>query len=232
MSFAVVGEGKTDHIVLRNLLVGFTGNKNLIVTRPLPEGDEPVGWGNLFNFLASDRFRKIFDFEGHVIVQIDTGTCEDWDENLKHIGTDTEQIGDFIENIKKVLIKKMGEGFYDEQKDRILFAICVHDIECWLLPFNSTLPSHHAKLVGCLNTLEHILNPKGISLHQKNYKEGKHYDDLSKLMKNRKDLTKKAALNASLKIFIDDLLKVFPSVEVSPSDGPETSSSEIKTESE
>jgi hypothetical protein len=210
MRFATVSEGKTDYIVLRNLLVGFSGDKNLPVARILPEADEPVGWGNLLNYLSTDKFREIFEFNDYVIVQIDSDKCEEWKESLHQIGADSSKIDLFVQDIKNVLIRRIGEAFYNTNKGRILFAISVQDIECWLLPFNATLPAHYSKTVGCVKALEYILKPKGISLHQKNYNAGKHYDDLSKGMKNNKELMQKCILNPSLKIFVDTLLSFFP----------------------
>ncbi len=210
MRFATVSEGKTDYIVLRNLLVGFWGDKNLPVARILPEADEPVGWGNLLNYLSTDKFRAIFEFNDYVIVQIDADKCEEWGDGLQQIGADSSKIDLFVQDIKNVLIRRIGEVFYNTNKGRILFAISVQDIECWLLPFNATLSAHYSKMVGCGKALEYILTPRGISLNQKNYNDGKHYDELSKGMKKSKELMQKCILNPSLRIFVDTLLSFFP----------------------
>lgn len=213
MKWATVSEGKTDHIPLKNILIGFFGDKNLPVTRLLPEADEPVGWGNLLNYLSADKFRAAFEFVDYVLVQIDTDKCEEWKEDLRHIGDDEGKVEGFVTEVKKVLIKKIGTEFYEAHKDRILFAICVHDIECWLLPFNTEKPAHQSKMVNCLRTLEQIAQTKGISLHQKYYREGKHYDELSKGMRNRRELFDKSPLNPSLKIFVESLAQRFPAVD-------------------
>ncbi|NII29490.1 hypothetical protein HB364_30705 [Pseudoflavitalea sp. X16] len=210
MRFAIAGEGLTDFAILKNLLIGFTNEKNLPVRRLLPELNEPFGWSNLFDQLSKDRFRGSFELNDYIIVQIDSGTCEDWKEGLKHIGDDESLVEGFVNQIIQVLIKRIGEEFYTKNKQKIIFAVAVHDIECWVLPFISEKASDQSKMVNCFRSAENIANKKGFSLNQKNYREGKYYDDLSKGMTKQKDLLKLYKLNPSLRIFVDKLIQVFP----------------------
>lgn len=209
MRFLIAGEGLTDFIVLQNLLRGFFNDKNLSATRLLPKDKEPVGWGNLFNYLTTEEFKQALPFSDYTIVQIDTGTCEEWNERIMPVGAKTSDLISFIESIKAVLVNKIGLDFYNEHKEKILFAICVHDVECWLLPFNATQPAHQKKIVGCVNTIEKIANEKGFSINEKNYEDGKHYDLLSKPMRGNGELMTKGKLNESLSLFVNELSKVF-----------------------
>jgi hypothetical protein len=208
--FAVAGEGLTDFIVIRNLLIGFFNEKNLPITRLLPENKEAFGWGNLFDQLSKDRFRAAFEFIDYVVVQVDSGTCDEWKEGLTHIGDDESLIEELIKKIVQVLITKIGEPFYSENKSKIIFAVAVHDIECWLLLFNATKSSDKSKLVNCTRSVEQIAQKRGFSIHQKNYQGGKNYDDLSKEMTKNKQLMSLYEANPSLKIFIDSMLEAFP----------------------
>lgn len=210
MRFAIAGEGLTDFTIMKNLLIGFFNDKNLPVRRLLPESNKPFGWGNLFDQLSKGIFRFGFELNDYVIVQIDSGTCADWDEGIKHIGDNESQVEVFVQQIVKVLIKKIGEDFYNQNKNKIIFAIAVHDIECWVLPFISDKASDQSKMVNCFKTAEQIAVKQGFSLHRKNYEDGKHYENLSKGMKKQKDLIRLHALNPSLKIFVDNLTQVFP----------------------
>lgn len=209
MRFAVVGEGLTDFKVLKNLLIGYFKDKNLPVTRLLPVDEEPVGWPNVLKFLTTKEFRDGVENTDYTIVQIDTGECQDWGEGLNNIGSDASLIDNLIASVKTVLINKIGQAFYNANSNKILFAITVNEIECWLLPFNSTTKAHFSKIVGCVNAIEKLANKRGFSIHQKNYQDGKHYDDLSQDMKKNKELRKKSQLNPSLKVFIDVLDTAF-----------------------
>jgi hypothetical protein len=210
MRFGIVGEGVTDFYVLESLLIGFFNDKNLPVTRFRPKQQEPFGFGNLMNYLSSDDFKIDVESIDYTLVQIDTKECADWNPSINNIGDDAAQIEVFIEQVKTFLIDKIGIDFYQEFQDRIIFAITVHEIECWLLPFHITTLAHQRKLVGCAGTLENIANAKGISINQKNFQQGKHYEDFSKPLKKKKELLQKAILNPSLKVFLENLQDMFP----------------------
>lgn len=201
--FLFVGEGLTDYIVIKNLLIGFFNDKNLSISRLIPRDKEPVGWGNVLNYLTTSEFQDSLDNTDFIIIQIDTDKCEEWKEGLYL----TENPDILIKKTIEVLIKKIGLAFFAEQKDKILFAISVHDIECWLLPFITDKPAHQSKTVGCVKAVEQIANKRGFSINQKNYENGKHYEELSREMRNNKELMRKYSLNESLKTFVDRLIR-------------------------
>lgn len=213
MKFQIVSEGRTDFVVLKNLLIGFFNDKNLLVTPLFPESKEPAGWGNVLNYITTERFQTGMLNTDYMVIQIDTDKCEDWNENLKNSGDDILKLNSLIDDIIDVLISKIGNEFYQANAAKILFAVSVHEIECWLLPFNVERAAKQAKTVGCFNALEAIAIKQGFSLHQKNYQEGKNYETLSVDMKKNKVLMKKYPLNPSLKIFVETLLKTFPQTE-------------------
>lgn len=210
MTFGVIGEGITDFKVVKNLLIGFFNNKNLQVNQLYPEQTQPGGWSNVLAYLQSEKFSQSLMFNDYVIVQIDTKECEEWKAEINNIGDKEELLEDFINKVEQFLISKIDTNVYSEYKRNIIFAITIHEIECWLLPFISEKKAEHKKLVTCSKTVERIANKIGISINQKNYADGKHYDDFSSEMKKQKELLAKSELNPSLKVFMDKLQKTFP----------------------
>ena len=208
--FLFAGEGLTDYIVIKNLLIGFFKDKNLAISRLLPKDKEPVGWGNVLNYLSTDEFREGVNNTDHIVVQIDTDKCEEWNEGLQNIGNNTDNLDDFVQGVIAVLITRIGQDFFTQNKGKFLFAISIHDIECWLLPFIADQPAHQSKMVGCVNAVERIAKKHGISINQKNYEDGKHYEKFSQDMKKHNTLMQKHSLNPSLKIFINMLRTAFP----------------------
>ena len=204
------GEGLTDYIVLKNLLIGFFKDKNLPISRLLPRDKEPVGWGNVLNYLSTDEFREGVNNTDYIIIQIDTDKCEEWSEGLHHIGDNRDNLDDFVKGVIAVLITRIGQDFYTQNKDKFLFAISIHDIECWLFPFITDQPARQSKIVGCVNAVERIAQKLGISINQKNYEDGKHYEKFSQDMKKHNTLIQRYSSNPSLKIFIDMLKTAFP----------------------
>ena len=209
--FLFAGEGLTDYIVIKNLLIGFFKDKNLAISRLLPRDKEPVGWGNVLNYLSTNEFRIGVNNTDYIVVQIDTDKCEEWNEGLQNIGDNTDNLNDFVQRVIDILVTKIGQDFYTQNKSKFLFAISIHDIECWLLPFIADQPAHQSKIVGCVNAVERMAIKQGISINQKNYEDGKHYEKFSQDMKKNNTLMQRYSLNPSLKIFIDMLKTAFPS---------------------
>jgi len=62
-TFAIISEGVTDQVVLEHILWGWTGDKNLAITRLQPQKNEAGGWDKVFKYCKSDDFQKTsFDF--------------------------------------------------------------------------------------------------------------------------------------------------------------------------
>ena len=47
-TFGIISEGITDQVVLENILYGWTGNKNLSITRLQPKNNESGNWDKVF----------------------------------------------------------------------------------------------------------------------------------------------------------------------------------------
>ena len=141
ISFGLITEGLTDQIVIENILAGYFKNPDLDI-RPLqPERDKKdenkfKGYGSWSQVLAYCRlkdFQESFQFNDYIIIQIDPNVLQDYgipqqDENGEF--TPQELIKKVIEKFKE----EIGEYFYSQCQQRIIWAISVHSIECWLLP--------------------------------------------------------------------------------------------------
>lgn len=57
ITFAIISEGATDQGVIKNILAGFTGDKNLQQNALQPKEGEPGNWDKVFKYCASDEFK-------------------------------------------------------------------------------------------------------------------------------------------------------------------------------
>src|SRR5258705_6133931 len=162
--FSVVGEGQPDHIIIRIIIHGFFNDKSIVVNRLFPEDKESGGYDRVFKFLATKEFRIGIENCDYIVVQIDTNECQTWNEGITHIGgsASEEKIDQFIEVVKKVLIKKIGED-YPSFENKIIFAITVHDLECWFFPFHSNLSAEQSKILSCKKTMAKIAGTQGLT---------------------------------------------------------------------
>lgn len=204
--FGLACEGITDQIVIENILCGFY--KDLedddvqpfqpaydVTTQKQKEG-EFGGWEMLLEYLSEKRFRDDVLNSEYTIIQIDSDICDHPNFGIKK---DTSCITTFIENIKTKLISSIdkNESFYETNKEKIIFAISVHELECWLLPIYKDLKI--GKITGCFDTLQREC--KEIKV-EKNYSV---YDKLSRIFLKNKELLKISSRNSSFDIFIKSL---------------------------
>jgi fructose-specific phosphotransferase system component IIB len=204
--FGLACEGITDQIVIENILCGFYKDYDDLdeeiqafqpaydETTKKQKEDEFGGWEMLLEYLSEKRFRDDVLNSEYVIVQIDTDISDQQNFGVKK---NTICLITYIKKIKEKLISQINkmDSFYEDNKDKIIFAISVHSLECWLLSIDKTLKKE--KINNCLSHLERTLKKK----------INKNYDKLSKIFLKKKELIKIASKNSSLEIFINSLPK-------------------------
>lgn len=98
------------------------------------------------------------------------------------------------------------ETFWEQYGEKIIFAISVHQIECWFLPiYFKTKIQKAAKITGCIDTLNEVLprQEKGL------YIKGKDLDYYRRISKHfRKKILDIYHLNPSLKAFVERVLEI------------------------
>lgn len=211
INFALITEGLTDQIVIENILAGYFQSNDILINPLQPERDKDDenksdygGWYLVFQYCQSQDFQEAFQFNEYIIIQIDTDVCEEvnYDISKRDKNGNELTVEQLIVAVKEKFKCLIGEDFYNQNCDRIIFAISVHSIECWLLPLyyqNKT----KSKIVNCLDTLNQELNGKEkftISAKNPDY-----YHYISKKYFKHKILMKHYKHNPSLKVFIEEL---------------------------
>ena len=209
ISFGLVTEGLTDQIVIENILAGYFNSPDLDIRQLQPERDKDNenkstygGWTLVFDYCKSRDFQESLQFIDYIIIQIDTDVSEDYnipkqDEN----GEFTPQ--QLIEKVIEKFRGAIGDDFYSKYQQKIIFAISVHSIECWLLPLYYTDKKNKSKFKSCLDTL----NPQVYKKHKFRIdaKNPEYYRIISEQYRKHKVLMKHYAENPSLKNFIEEI---------------------------
>jgi hypothetical protein len=219
-TFGIIAEGPTDHIVIQNILVGFFNNSDLTLyihpLQPLQdhtdENRSKGGWFNVFEYCQSQYFIEALEQNDYLIIQIDTDVCEE-----KHFDVSRTTktgaakpgdvlINDIISRFEAGFISTFGINKYNQFKNRLIYAICLEEIECWLLPIYFM-----DKIKGVTNNCIHKLNSRieekfgvYIDKHNKNNMVQSYWRISKPYLKN-KILMAHAHDNISLGIFINAL---------------------------
>jgi hypothetical protein len=216
--FALVCEGVTDHAVLKNILLGYFKDQpcNPRITQRQPDSDatgeatwQQFGnWENVFRYLREGLHRDALDFTEYLVVQVDT-------DNSEHasFGVSQQEGGQLlapttmIERVVAKLREIIGSEDCATYGSRLIFAICVRDIECWLLPLWET-GSKVAKTTGCLQTLNAALAQRNEPTINPAEKKVPPYDNASRGYRKRATLLAEGPKNRSLAFFLGELNKL------------------------
>lgn len=171
MRFGLACEGVTDYILIKNILRGYFPSlnykKQIRQLQPLlDETDEKQlndgGWEKLLAYLESVDFYDAVDSDDYIIIQIDTDESKHINFNVSHYNENNEElkIEQLIENVKKKLISVINkkDNLYEEYAEKIIFAISVHSLECWLYAYYK-LNLKNPKTKRCCDSLQCLFFP-------------------------------------------------------------------------
>jgi hypothetical protein len=202
---------------LRNILLGYFNDPDLTIRELQPALDATDasqmsvfgGWYNVFLYCQSDFLKGAFEQNDFLIIQIDTDCSHE-----QHFDVPTikgEAIGLFIERVKNrfksIISMQLGRDFYELHAHRIIFAIAVDEIECWLLPLFYT-DKTQAAINNCLFRLNQKLHENS-KINPRN-KDKRVYQRISRDFMKAKVFQKTFPKNPSFNLFIEELLVKVP----------------------
>jgi len=199
--FGLACEGITDQITIENILCGYFENPNLneeiAYLQPfLDESDQSRsegGWRTLLQYLASDRFQQDVSSCQFLILQIDTDISKELAvQNAQNLSVES-----LIQEVIKIIINKINQdqtNFYEQCANKIIFAICVHSLECWFVSFYSEQSEIH----DCNDILKRL----PISSNIRITKKPKNYNQLSQPFLIRENIDVVSQKDPSFRIFI------------------------------
>ena len=222
-TFGLIAEGVTDHVVLENILIGYFNNPNLSMyiryLQPLRDATDTLegfgGWFNVFEYCKSTVFKEAFIQNDYLLIQIDTDCSHEKHYEVPRIQGET--IEDFIRRVitkfERLFIESFGSEFYDSHKTRILFAVSVDEIECWLLPLHSTDKRVQASTNNCIYKLNQQLVKAKKDRINPNQKDVRIYEKLSRDYNKPKFLNNAYPQNPSFCYFVEQYLSFIPQSE-------------------
>lgn len=213
--FAIVAEGITDQIVLKNIILAYYDERE---PEPLIAFEQPPldttgtaglphaagGWTLVVRYLSERKYRQALQFNQYVVVQIDSDIAAELGVP-RPLGCSDEA---FIELIINKLSAHIDSADLVDVRGRLLFAIGFDEIECWLLPliFDRSDKSMLAKDTGCLEAINHKLrrlNEEPLSTVSEG-KDPMRYRRISSRYRRRRQV-ENAATNPGLANFLQQL---------------------------
>ena len=140
-TIALIAEGLTDQIILENILfecMSFENDPDFNFAQPMRDQSHlhtaPHGGWELVLEYCREHMHDALASNDYVIVQIDTdcGDHENFNLDLAPGGVDKD-MDTLIHDTIKVIESKIDAEIIASEGHRIVFAVCVHSIEAWIL---------------------------------------------------------------------------------------------------
>jgi hypothetical protein len=217
MKFALITEGPSEHRIIKYIVTKYFKDHDPEINQIQPklidgkqDNKTPGGWNEVLKYCGREELKDIFVENDYLIIQIDTDQSQLLPFNISHIHPDNKQksteelCNEVVENLRGRVLQEVKEKY----GDKIFFAICVHTIECWLLPLFYS-DKHINKTLNCLKTLNAAFRKNDIHIitsENKNEPNGiKSYETALKKWKRKQDINNTAKHNAGFKNFVDSL---------------------------
>ncbi|MEI8205167.1 MAG: phage tail protein [Bacteroidota bacterium] len=216
MRFTLITEGVSENRIIKHILVKYFKEYELFFRDAQPqivnEKQETIGgWNEVLKYCGrTDDLKEIFNNSDYLIIQIDTDQSETKPFDVSHSKDDNtsktvdELYVDVVEKLKGLINPDILESY----SNKIFFAICIHSIECWLIPIYYQ-DKHKTKTLNCFDTLNLALRKHDIHVipsKNKNTPIGiRGYEEILKNWKKKQDIDKSAQSNKGFERFVESL---------------------------
>ena len=212
MTFALITEGVSENTVIRYLISRFFKDDDPVINQIQPKMEKSKqvsegGWNEVLKYCEREELSHILVENDYVVIQIDTDQSQQLPFNVPHTESGNEKSsGKLLADVVARLEKDMPENI---DKTRIIFAVCIHTIECWLLPLVYS-DNRKEKTKGCLSALNLELRRKNMPTisetgDKNSVASQKAYREILKLLKKKSDIKEASVHNDGFQKFISHL---------------------------
>lgn len=216
MRFTLITEGASENRIIKHILIKYFKEHELFFRDAQPQivndkQDTVGGWNEVLKYCSrTDDLKEIFNNTDYLVIQIDTDLSQTKPFEINHFTPENDlksfdQLhNDVVEKLKQLIDSEL----FELHSDKIFFAICIHTIECWLLPLHYT-NNHKNDTRNCILTLNSELRRQNIVTipvtNKNSVKSVKTYETILKAWRKREDINNSAQHNIAFQKFIDSL---------------------------
>ena len=217
-SFAIICEGISENLSLHAIIEKMRQTDSYFAdiqprtdvshSHTVQEGSG--GWTEVLSHCNTDVFKRALQNNDYLVVQVDTDRCDDQLFGVKKTDEKNQSrpTHEIYADIISRLIQNVDKDFYEANKERIIFAICFDEIECWFLPLFYS-DKRACATTGCISKINQELSKdkSGYYIPEKG-KNGANarstYQFIFKKIK-RKDIPRISQYNYGFQKFVEQL---------------------------
>lgn len=151
------------------------------------------GWQQVLSHCNDETIEEILQFNDVLIIQIDTDASIQAGYDVSPFDAEGKAKDPHIlyEDVKNRLKQGLSHEMLEKYANKILFAICINEIECWLLPLYYT-DNNKCKTQNCIFSLNRALARKNLGVIPEADKNGSIartvYNKILKNLKNKRTI--------------------------------------------
>lgn len=217
-SFAIICEGISENLSLHAIIEKMSQTDSyfadlqprteMIHGHAVQEGSG--GWTEVLSHCNTEEFRMALQNNDYLVVQIDTDRCDEQPFGIKKVDESNQPRtdADVYDDIITRLLQDVDNDFYEANKERIIFAICFDEIECWFLPLFYS-DKRACATTGCINKLNQELGKEkgGYYIPEEGKKGPKARSTYQFILKKikRKDIPRISQYNFGFQKFVEQM---------------------------
>lgn len=214
--FALICEGITDQIALESIIYGHYNDDDIAINslQPLRDATDESrqgdfgGWEKVLEYCSDhEKIEEALHFNDFLIIQIDTDIIEHENFRISKLDNNNEEkeVSTLVADVRERIEATLQNTIVEKHRGRIIYAICVHSLECWLIPLHCNNRTSANKTKSCEKHLARFLSTS----RTKYEKTAECYEILSEGFENKKRFNL-ALANESFRIFTNSLPTILP----------------------
>ena len=211
-AIGLICEGVSEVNMISYIIRRYLGDIDVNTIQPeIVNGKQDTfgGWRQVLNYCNDEKFAQIFATNDFIVIQIDTDTCSEigydvdiYDENHERI-SDDKLFSRVVDRLKQ----NLSDIFLQKYFDRIIFAVCINETECWFLPLYYN-DERRCDTDFCIRKLNQKLKKQNLNIPDKDKNSvyvQKTYREIFKKIKKKATIQEISQYNFGFKRFVEQL---------------------------
>lgn len=217
-SIALICEGASEVKMLTYVVTRYLGDEIVVnAIQPALNSNgrqaNAGGWLEVLNHCNDETINAAFATNDYLVIQIDTDACAQVNYDVNIYDDNNRKVADDVlyERVRSRLLKDLSAGVQTKYADRILFAICINETECWLLPlYYENDAKKRCATTNCIYILNQKLQTEGLGIPEKDKNSSEAVQVYNKVLKQlkRKDIPRIAQYNYGFQKFVVQMDKI------------------------
>lgn len=218
ITIGLICEGVSESKILTYIINRYLGESvgvnhiqpSLRMSHGVEKQDNEGGWSQVLNYCNDNTITNNMVANDYIVIQIDTDTCIQKNYDVDIYDEMHNKVPDSVlyDRVCARLKQNISDEVWNAYSDKIIFAICFNETECWLLPlYYANDAKKRCATTNCIYILNQQLQKDGLGIPEKKKNSPEAIAVYQKVLKKmkRKDIPQIAQYNLGFQRFVEQL---------------------------